>query len=60
MLFRSESDGYTLGRKVKHNRFGEGTIVNLDGEGEHRRVQIAFVNEGVKWLVVKLANLTLM
>ena len=54
------SDGYTLGRKVKHNRFGEGTIVNLDGEGEHRRVQIAFVNEGVKWLVVKLANLTLM
>ena len=57
---KKESDGYTLGRKVKHNRFGEGTIVNLDGEGEHRRVQIAFVNEGVKWLVVKLANLTLM
>ncbi|TSJ90274.1 DNA helicase II [Gilliamella apicola] len=57
---KKESDGYNLGRKVKHNRFGEGTIVNLDGEGEHRRVQIAFVNEGVKWLVVKLANLTLM
>lgn len=55
-----ESDGYTLGRKVKHNRFGEGTIVNLDGEGDHRRVQIAFVNEGIKWLVVKLANLTLL
>ena len=57
---KKESDGYTLGRKVKHNRFGEGTIVNLDGEGEHRRVQIAFIHEGVKWLVVKLANLTLM
>lgn len=55
-----ESDGYTLGRKVKHHRFGEGTIINLDGEGDHRRVQIAFVNEGIKWLVIKLANLTLL
>ena len=55
-----ESDGYTLGRKVKHQRFGEGTIINLDGEGDHRRVQIAFVNEGIKWLVIKLANLTLL
>ncbi len=55
-----ESDGYILGRKVKHHRFGEGTIINLDGEGDHKRVQIAFVDEGVKWLVIKLANLTLL
>ena len=53
------NDGYTLGQKVKHQRFGEGTIINIDGEGEHRRVQIAFVNEGITWLVIKLANLTL-
>jgi len=57
---QSNNQGYTLGRKVVHKRFGEGTIVNLDGEGEHRRVQIAFVNEGIKWLVIKLANLTLL
>ncbi|OCG18789.1 MULTISPECIES: DNA helicase II [unclassified Gilliamella] len=55
-----QSDGYQLGRKVLHNRFGEGTIINLDGEGDHKRAQIAFVNEGIKWLVVKLANLTLL
>ncbi|WP_121144540.1 DNA helicase II [Orbus hercynius] len=55
-----ENQGYTLGRKVMHKRFGEGTIIHLDGEGEHRRVQIAFVNEGIKWLVIKLANLTLL
>ena len=47
---QSENEGYNLGRKVIHKRFGE---------GEHKRVQIAFVNEGVKWLVIKLANLTL-
>lgn len=57
---KKEDDGYTLGRKVKHNRFGEGSIINLDGEGEHRRVQIAFVDVGIKWLVIKLANLTLL
>ncbi|OCG19230.1 DNA helicase II [Gilliamella sp. App6-5] len=57
---KPQCDGYKLGRKVLHKRFGEGTIVNLDGEGEHKRVQIAFVNEGIKWLVVKLANLTLL
>ena len=55
-----QCDGYKLGRKVLHKRFGEGTIVNLDGEGDHKRVQIAFVNEGIKWLVIKLANLTLL
>ncbi|MCX8581055.1 DNA helicase II [Gilliamella sp. B3482] len=57
---KKEDDGYTLGRKVKHNRFGEGSIINLDGEGDHRRVQIAFVDVGIKWLVIKLANLTLL
>jgi DNA helicase II / ATP-dependent DNA helicase PcrA len=57
---KKEDDGYTLGRKVKHNRFGEGSIINLDGEGEHKRVQIAFVDVGIKWLVIKLANLTLL
>ncbi|MWP62479.1 DNA helicase II [Gilliamella sp. Pas-s25] len=57
---KPQCDGYKLGRKVLHNRFGEGTIVNLDGEGDHKRAQIAFVNEGIKWLVVKLANLTLL
>lgn len=56
---QTDNQGYTLGRKVLHKRFGEGTIINLDGEGEHRRVQIAFLNEGIKWLVIKLANLTL-
>lgn len=57
---QTENAGYTMGRKVIHNRFGEGTIIKLDGEGEHKRVQIAFVNEGIKWLVIKLANLTLL
>lgn len=55
---RSSSSDFDLGQRVRHTRFGEGTIVNMDGEGAHTRVQVAFVNKGIKWLVLKLANLT--
>lgn len=51
---------FELGQRVRHARFGEGTVINLDGEGKHQRVQVAFLNEGIKWLVVKLANLSLL
>ena len=27
---------------VRHAKFGEGTIVNLEGSGEHSRLQVAF------------------
>ncbi|XKM12910.1 DNA helicase II [Orbaceae bacterium ac157xtp] len=57
---QTQNDGFSLGKRVSHARFGEGTIVNIEGEGEHKRVQIAFQKEGIKWLVVKLANLTLL
>lgn len=53
------SDGLDLGCKVIHDRFGEGTIINTEGDNDHRRVQIAFENAGIKWIVVKLAKLTI-
>ncbi len=54
----SENDtGYKLGQRVRHAKFGEGTIVNLEGSGEHSRLQIAFQGEGIKWLVAAYAKL---
>lgn len=54
----SENDtGYKLGQRVRHPKFGEGTIVNLEGNGEHSRLQIAFPGEGIKWLVAAYARL---
>ena len=39
----SETDtGYKLGQRVRHSKFGEGTIVNPEGSGEHSRLQVAF------------------
>lgn len=52
------NSGYKLGQRVKHQKFGEGTIINIEGSGDHTRLQIAFVGEGIKWLVASYANLT--
>ncbi|AUH02397.1 DNA helicase II [Prodigiosinella confusarubida] len=54
----SQSDsGFTLGQRVRHAKFGEGTIVNLEGSGEHCRIQVAFPGQGIKWLVAAYARL---
>ncbi|MBE5253891.1 MAG: DNA helicase II [Enterobacterales bacterium endosymbiont of Blomia tropicalis] len=49
--------GFALGQRVKHAKFGEGTVVNLEGSGEHSRLQVAFHGQGIKWLVVAYAKL---
>ena len=49
--------GFQMGQRVRHPKFGEGTIVNFEGSGQQSRVQVAFVGEGVKWLVTQYARL---
>lgn len=49
--------GFTLGQKVKHPSFGEGIVINYEGQGAHARIQIKFKSVGVKWLVASYANL---
>lgn len=49
--------GYTLGQRVKHPKFGEGTIINFEGSGAQSRVQVAFNGEGIKWLITQYAKL---
>jgi len=49
--------GFALGQRVRHAKFGEGTIVNLEGSGEHSRLQVAFQGQGIKWLVAAYAKL---
>ncbi|WIO74290.1 DNA helicase II [Porticoccaceae bacterium LTM1] len=49
--------GLSLGQRVNHKIFGEGTVLNFEGNGAHARVQVNFENEGNKWLVVAYANL---
>ncbi|MFW1085987.1 DNA helicase II [Vibrio parahaemolyticus] len=49
--------GLSLGSRVMHPKFGEGTIINFEGSGPQSRVQIAFNGEGIKWLVTAYARL---
>jgi DNA helicase-2/ATP-dependent DNA helicase PcrA len=51
-------DGLSLGQRVKHVKFGEGVVLNYDGEGAHARVEVNFEDAGSpKWLVVAFAGL---
>jgi DNA helicase-2/ATP-dependent DNA helicase PcrA len=53
-----EAGGLHLGRRVAHATFGEGVILNLEGQGAHARVQVNFERAGTKWLMAAYANLT--
>jgi len=46
-----------LGQRVCHEKFGEGVVLNYEGEGRHARVQVNFDDAGSKWLVMEYANL---
>ena len=52
--------GMRLGQRVRHGKFGEGVVLNLEGQGAHARVQVNFEHQGTKWLMVGYANLELM
>jgi DNA helicase-2/ATP-dependent DNA helicase PcrA len=49
--------GVRLGARVRHGKFGEGVILNVEGNGPHARVQVSFESQGTKWLMVQYANL---
>lgn len=51
------SQGIGLGQRVWHESFGEGVILNVEGQGSHTRVQVNFEEAGSKWLVAAYANL---
>lgn len=52
-----EETGFSLGQRVRHAKFGEGTILNLEGSGSQTRLQVNFENAGAKWLVAAYAPL---
>jgi len=52
--------GIRLGQRVRHKKFGDGVILNCEGQGAHARVEVNFETAGTKWLVMSYANLELM
>ena len=46
------------GEKVRHPKFGAGTVVGLSGSGSKAEVTVVFAEAGAKRLLVKFANLS--
>ena len=52
------SHGLRVGQKVFHAKFGEGSVLTLEGAGDDARAQISFPRHGTKWLALSVAKLT--
>jgi DNA helicase-2/ATP-dependent DNA helicase PcrA len=52
-----EETGLFVGQQVNHARFGDGIVLNLEGQGAQSRVQVNFEKAGSKWLIASMANL---
>ncbi|BAF61428.1 UvrD-helicase domain-containing protein [Candidatus Vesicomyidisocius calyptogenae] len=47
-----------IGALVNHPKFGLGTVLNFEGQGDSSRIQIKFKQAGsIKWLISSYANL---
>ena len=54
---RPDEHPFAIGATVRHAKFGEGTVINFEGQGLDARVQVRFRSEGTKWLALQYAKL---
>ena len=57
---RSAAGVIRVGQHVIHERFGEGTVLSLEGTDDVAKARIRFTNMGEKTLLLKYAKLKLM
>ncbi len=53
----SAAPGMRMGSRVRHAKFGDGVVLNFEGNGPQARVQVNFERQGTKWLMLSYANL---
>ena len=51
------ADGLREGCRVHHDRFGDGTVLKMEGSGENLKVTVKFDLLGTKLLLAKFARL---
>jgi len=56
-LEESPSPAMRMGSRVRHSKFGDGVVLNFEGNGPHARIQVNFERQGTKWLMLSYANL---
>ena len=53
----SQAPAFRLGQRVRHPKFGDGIVLQYEGQGPSARVQVNFSDAGTKWLVAAYAKL---
>ena len=53
----ADDNGFRTGQQVMHQKFGQGVIIDTEGNGSHARVHVNFKHAGSKWLVLAYAKL---
>ncbi|MGD1212770.1 MAG: UvrD-helicase domain-containing protein [Candidatus Acidiferrales bacterium] len=48
-----------VGTRVRHSKYGVGTVIEVEGEGEERKLTVSFQDYGPKKLLERYANLRL-
>jgi DNA helicase II / ATP-dependent DNA helicase PcrA len=56
-LEESPAPNMRMGSRVRHSKFGDGVVLNFEGNGPHARIQVNFERQGTKWLMLSYANL---
>jgi len=56
---RRASKDPLIGTRVRHSKYGVGTIIEVEGEGEDRKLTVSFQDYGAKKLIERYANLQL-
>ena len=51
------TSGLHKGQRVRHSKYGEGTVLMREGDGEDAKVTVMFTRHGMKKLMEKFANL---
>ncbi len=53
----SGASGLQKGARVRHSKYGDGTVLMREGEGEDAKITVLFTRHGMKKLMEKFANL---
>jgi len=48
---------WTLGTRVKHAKYGYGTILRTEGSGDDLKLTVSFISYGLKKMIAKYAEL---
>ena len=56
-LSKKSAGKWTMGTRVKHPKYGNGTILRTEGDGDDMKLTISFMSHGLKKMIAKYAEL---